>query len=141
MVEANEILRKCLPIHNKKFAVPPAQPESAFRKPGRDWKDKFYLKYRRTVGLDNVVRCGPHRLQILPNGRYSYAKAKVVVCESFKGEQAVFYQGHRLQTRPAPQEAAQLRGMVTYKSPRQPAKPTPDHPWRRWVYRHHLDRG
>jgi transposase len=141
IVEANEVLWKCLPIHNRKFSVPPAQPETAFRKPGRYWKDMFCLKYQRTVGLDNVVRYGPHRLQILPNGRYSYAKAKVVVCESFKGELSVYYQGHRLDTKPAPLEASKLREINKSNVSRRPNKPAPDHPWRRWDYRSFHDRG
>ena len=141
IVEANEVLWKCLPIHNRKFSVPPAQLETVFRKPGRDWKDMFCLKYQRTVGLDNVVRCGPHRLQILPNGRYSYAKAKVVVCESFKGELSVFYQGHRLKTKPAPLEAPKQREINKSNVSRRPNKPAPDHPWRRWVYRSFHDKG
>ena len=139
--EANRVLWRYLPAHNRKFAVPPAQPESALRAPGRDWKAMFCLKYRRTVGLDNVVRCGPHRLQVLPNGRYSYAKAKVEVREAFDGTLSVYYHGHRLDTRPAPPEAAKLREAVKPKIPGQHVKPAPDHPWRRWVYRPHLDRG
>jgi transposase len=139
--QANEVLWKYLPIHNRNFAIPPAQYESAFRAAGHNWRDMFCLKYQRTVGLDNVVRCGPHRLQVLPNGRYSYAKAKVVVCESFKGDLSVYYQGHRLDTKPAPLEAAKLRDSVRLNPPRQSAKPAPDHPWRRWVYRSYHDRG
>jgi transposase len=139
--QANEMLWKCLPDHNRRFTVPAAQPESAFRKPGRDWKDMFCLKYQRTVGLDNVVRCGPNRLQILPNGRYSYAKARVIVCESFEGELSVYYQGHRLEIKPAPLEASKLRAVYKSNVSRQPNKPPPDHPWRRWVYRSFHDRG
>lgn len=138
---ANEVLGKCLPIHNRKFAVPPAQAESAFRKPGADWKDNLCLKYQRTVGLDNVVRCGPYRLQIFPNGRSSYAKAKVEVSESFDGHLSVYYQGHRLEIKPAPMEAARLRQTAHQKDSPKPNRPGPDHPWRRWVYRTHLDRG
>jgi transposase len=139
--KANEVLWRYLPNHNRKFAVPPAQPESAFRTPGRDWKAMFCLKHQRTVGLDNVVRFGIHRLQVLPNGRYSYARAKVEVRQAFDGSLSVYYQGHRLDTRPAPPEAAKLRETVSSKAPRQHVKPAPDHPWRHWVYRPHLDKG
>lgn len=137
--EANEVLWRYLPAHNRKFTVPAAQPESAFRSPGRDWRTMFCLKYQRTVGLDNVVRFGPNRLQVLPNGRYSYARAKVEVRQAFNGLISVYYQGHCLDTKPAPPEAARLRetaNQETYqKKPRQYVKPAPDHPWRRWVYR------
>ena len=142
--EANELLWKYLPTHNQKFAVPPAQPGSAFRAPGRDWRAMFCLKYPRTVALDNVVRFGPHRLQVLPNGRYSYARAKVEVRQSFDGSISIYYQGHRLDTRPAPPEAAKLRETAnqgsSQKTPKQYAKPAPDHPWR-GKFRVHLDRG
>jgi len=142
--EANELLWRYLPTHNQKFAVPPAQPGSAFRAPGRDWRAMFCLKYPRTVALDNVVRFGPHRLQVLPNGRYSYARAKVEVRQSFDGSISIYYQGHRLDTRPAPSEAARLRETAnqasSQKTLRQYAKPAPDHPWRA-KFRVHLDRG
>jgi len=142
--EANEVLWRYLPAHNRKFAVPPARPESAFRAPDRDWKAMLCLKYQRTVGLDNVVRFGPHRLRVLPNGRYSYARAKVEVRQAFDNTISVYYQGHRLDTRPAPPEAAKLRGTpnqeILKKDPRHYAKPAPDHPWR-GKFRVHLDRG
>lgn len=142
--EANKILWKYLPIHNQKFAVSPAQPESTFRAPGSDWQQSFCLKYQRIVGLDNVIRFGTHRLQILPNGRHSYARARVEVRETFGGSLSVYYQEHCLDTRPAPPEAAKLRESTSQtsslKSARCYAKPAPDHPWR-GKFRVHLDRG
>ena len=143
--EANEVLWRYLTAHNRKFAVPPAQPGSVFRTPGRDWRSFFCLKYKRTVGLDNVIRFGPHRLQVLPNGRLCYARAMVEVRQSFDGLLSVYYQGHHLDTRPAPLEATKLRETQNQagspKEPKKYAKPRPDHPWRRWVYQPHLDRG
>ncbi|MDP2993708.1 MAG: ISNCY family transposase [Anaerolineales bacterium] len=140
--EANEILWKHLPEHNRKFAVPATKPGSAFGAPGRDWHTLFCLKYPRTVGLDNVVRFGSQRLQVLPNGRNSYARAKVEVREAFDGSITVYYQGHRLDTRPAPAEAPKLRELPqpvsTEKKPGHHAKPAPDHPWH-GKYRVHLD--
>lgn len=133
VTEANATLREYLPIHNRKFAVPATRPGSAFRSPGREWRAHFCLKHERTVGHDNVVRFGDLRLQILPNGRLSYAKAKVEVREGFDGFVSVYYQGHRLETQPAPAEAPKLRQTpvnITPK-PRQTTKPPPDHPWRR----------
>ena len=142
--KANEVLWRYLPVHNQKFAVPPAQSGPAFRTPGRDWKSFFCLKYPRTVGLDNVVRFGTHRLQVLPDGRYSYARARVEVRQSFDSSISVYYKGHRLDTRPAPPEASRLRKSanqgIPQKAPRQYAKPAPDHPWR-GEFRVHLDRG
>lgn len=135
---ANDVLRAYLPRHNQKFAVPAAQPGSAFRPLDKDPHDVFCLKYTRTVGLDNVVRFGPQRLQVLPDTRYSYARAKIEVRQYPDGTLAVHYQGHRLQTRPAPSEAPRLRQRVLAPPKPKPANhtttPAPDHPWRRWVY-------
>jgi transposase len=139
--EANGVLWRYLPAHNQKFAVPPAQPGFAFRVPGRGLKEMFCLKYKRTVGLDNVVRFGPHRLQVLPNGRYSYARARVEVREAFDGCLSVYYQGHRLETRPAPPEATRLRQTTELELapvPRCYRPAPPNHPWR-GKYRVHLD--
>ena len=142
--EAKRVLERYLPRHNQKFAVPSAQPGSAFRSPGRDWQSFFCLKHQRTVGLDNVVRFGSQRLQVLPNGRNSYARAKVEVREAFDGAVSIYYQGHRLDTRPAPLEATRLREPVKpetlQKGPKHYARPAPDHPWR-GKFRVHIDRG
>jgi len=145
LAEANELLWRYLPGHNQKFAVPPARPGSAFRAPGRNLDDLFCFKHPRTVGLDNVVRFGPHRLQVLPsNGRYSYARAKVEVRQALDGSLSVYYENHRLDTRLAPAEAAKLRESAKKKNLEQSqthyAKPAPDHPWR-GIYRTFVDKG
>ena len=90
--EANQLLRDFLPRHNQKFAIPAAQPDSAYRQPkeGFTHDEVFCFKYYRTVGSDNVVHFGEHRLQILPtNGRLSYARARVEVHERLDGSLAV----------------------------------------------------
>jgi len=92
--EANQVLWDFLPRHNKRFAVPAAQFGSAYRQPGEGFNpdEVFCFKYYRTVGLDNVVRFGGHRLQIMPtNGRLSYARARVEVQERLDGSIAVYY--------------------------------------------------
>jgi len=160
--QANGVLWHCLPQHNQRFAVPAPEPGSAFREPGEGFvPDKvFCFKYYRTVGPDNVVRLGEHRLQIRPtNGRSSYARARVEVHERLDGSLAAYYQDQCLATQPAPPEAPVLRmrkmarvtpnsasfgvpvmsaapitERLTSQSPRH-VKPSPDHPWRRWVYR------
>lgn len=144
LVEANEVLWRYLPRHNQKFAVPSSQPGTAFRAPGRNLDSLFCFKYQRTVGLDNVVRFGPHRLQVLPDGRYSYARAKVEVHQAFDGSVSVYFQDHRLDTRPAPNEAARLREPLKQLNPakgqRHYAKPAPDHPWL-GINRQFIDKG
>src|SRR3990170_221980 len=102
MEEANQVLWDYLPGHNEKFATVAAEPDLAYRKPEGGFipDEVFCFKYRRTVGLDNVVRFGEHRLQIMPtNGRMSYARAKVEVHEGMDGSIGVYYQGQCLATK------------------------------------------
>lgn len=163
--EANRVLWGFLPRYSQRFAVPAAQPGSAYLKPGEGLipEEVFCFKYRRTVGPDNVVRFGEHRLQIVPaNGRASYARARVEVHERMDGSLAVYYKGHCLATKPAPSEAPLLRArniervipgmadsdelavpIIAVKKtsqPKAPWKPGPDHPWRR-PFKVHIDRG
>ena len=162
--EANQVLWDFLPRYNQRFAVPAAEPGSAYREPPEDFNPDEVLcfKYQRTVGRDNVVRFGEHRLQIMPtNGRLSYIKARVEVHERMDGSLAVYYKGQCLLTKPAPPEAPVLRARSTARvmsnmtNPAVPAivanktleskaphrtKPGPDHPWRR-PFKMHIDRG
>jgi len=133
--DANLVLRDYLRRHNQRFAVPATEPGSAFRPMEKDPDEVFCFKYQRSVGLDNVVRFGAERLQVLPdNGRYSYARARVEVHQALDSSLTLYYQGQRLNTRPALGEAAALRKTVLPGSAnpvqRRYAKPAPNHPWR-----------
>lgn len=143
--EANHVLQAYLPKHNAKFAVPARQAGSAFRNPPANWDDHFCFKYSRAVGLDNVVRIGPHRLQVLPsNGKSSFARTRIEVRHAFDNTLTIFCQGRKLETKPAVVEPAVLRKPLitpqTVTKPRIYAKPAPDHPWR-GKFRAHVDRG
>lgn len=140
--EANQVLRDYLPNHNAKFVVPARQPGSAFRDPPANWNEHFCFKYSRVVGLDNVVRVGPHRLQVLPsNGKSSYAHTRIEVRHAFDNTLTLFCQGQKLETKPASVEPAVLRKPPQIDTkPRIFAKPAPDHPWR-GKFRKHIDRG
>jgi hypothetical protein len=167
MKEANRVLWDFLPRYSQKFAIPATEAGSAYRQPeeGFNPDEVFCFKYYRTVGPDNVVRFGEHRLQIMPtNGRLSYARARVEIHERLDGSLAVYYQGCCLATKPAPLEAPVLRArniarvisdmadsnelpmpVIAAKKTLQPkpphhTKPAPDHPWRR-PFKLHIDRG
>jgi len=138
LAEANEVLHSYLSVHNEKFAVEAQDPGTAFRAPGRDWKASFCLKHQRTVGLDNVIRFGQHRLQVTPENRYNYRRVRVEVREAFDGTLTVVYQGRSLHTLPAPLEAPMMRKSQIRsdsKPSRQPYKPAPGHPWRQYQNR------
>ena len=112
LTEANHVLNKFLPRYSKKFAVPPADPGVAYRPLSPNFQpDKFFcFKYVRTVGLDNTVKLGEHRLQLLPSAkRESYARARVEVHELLDGSVAVYHEGQRVASKEAPKEAPALR--------------------------------
>ena len=127
--EANEVLQAFLKRYNQQFVVEAAEAGNAYRSTeGLNLNDCFCFKHQRTVGADNVVRYGKYRLQILPpNGRRSYAGAKVEVRESLDGRVSLYYQGRLLPVQPAPAEASLLRGG-------QANIPALNHPWRAWAY-------
>lgn len=164
---ANQVLRDFLPRYNQRFAVSAGKPGAAYRQPEAGFipEEVFCFKYHRTVGLDNVVRFGEYRLQLLPtNGRASYARARVEVHERLDGSLAVYYQGQCLTVTPAPPEAPVLRARSiprvipnSAKTIEPPApvqaeektvllmhsqhiRPGPNHPWRR-PFKVHIDGG
>lgn len=110
--EADRVLQDYLPRFAQRFGVPAAQPGSAYRPvpPDLDLDTVCCFKYPRTVGNDNAVRLGEHRVQIQPDGqRASYTRATVAVHERLDGSIAVYYQGRCLTVTPAPAEAPVLR--------------------------------
>ena len=154
-----------LPRFNQRFSVPAREPGLAYRQvpDGFNPDEVFCFKYDRSVGKDNVVRFGGHRLRIMPtNGRLSYAKTHVEVQERMDGSLAVYYKGQCLLTRSAPPEAPVLRvrsaarfirgasdswepapcvsAKTTKTKAHRPYKPAPDHP-RRSPFTVRSDRG
>ncbi len=158
---ANQALEAFLPEYNRHFTVGAAEAGSAYRPLPAEIKPEqvFCFKYERTVGMDNTVRLGEHRIQILPGPRRrSYARARVEIHEHLDGSLAVYYQGEMIATQEVPPEAPKLRarsgrldparlnpskavnpepgpdttvGDDGDKRPKAPYKPGPDHPWKR----------
>jgi hypothetical protein len=148
--DANRVLWAFLPRFNARFAVPAAQPGSAYRPlpPELDPEGVFCFKYARVVGADNTVRLGGRRLQLLPGrDRRSFARAQVELHQRLDGSLAVFYRGACLATHAAPADAPLLRvhsgrpGTYTATRDAPPAPPAPatppaayvpppTHPWK-----------
>jgi transposase len=163
---ANEYLKTFLPAYNPRFAVPAAQPGTAYCKPDEGFipDEMFCFKYSRIVGKDNVVRFNDQRFQILPlNGRSSYAHARVEVHQRMDGSLAIYYQGKCLLSSQAPAEAPVLRTRhnnyridepqnISETKPKKNTldqdqikpklryKPAVNHPWRK-AFVLHNDRG
>lgn len=110
--EANAVLRRFIPRFNARFAVPPAQPGSAYRPITPDIRalDSLCFKYVRVVAPDNTLRFGNDVLQLLPNPeRASYSRARVTVLERLDGRLDILHKGKTVATRRAPPEPAVLR--------------------------------
>ena len=92
--EANAVLRKYVPDHNRRFAVRPQEAESAWRsiRNGLDLERICSFYYEATVSNDNVVRlAGAPLIDIPPGpGGRSYAKARVELRQYLDGSWRVF---------------------------------------------------
>jgi len=155
---ANVVLERYLPRHNARFAVPPADPGRAWRRPpeGRPPEDLFCLRYPRRVARDATVAWDNATLQLPRRGDgRSWAGCAVIVQERLDGALWVEHGRDRYPLRPAPDQPLQLRvrqrsraaegapdrplppvppgddSVLPPSSPRQPWRPAPDHPWRR----------
>jgi len=110
--EATACLTAFLVAFNDRFTVPATEEGDCYRamEAETDLDTHFCFKYQRTVGMDNTVRFGGARLQLLPGARRrSWARAIVAVQERLDGSLAVYYHGECLMTTPAPLEAPLLR--------------------------------
>ena len=155
LLQANALLARHVPRHNARFAVPPADPEPAWR----PWSLAIPAEavlcfcYARKVARDATLPWNGTALAIprRRDGR-SWADRRVILEEHLDGSLWVRdqYERHRLAEAPpsapvlrarqmhrllelgmtaAPQRAAATR--VPTPRPRAPGKPPPDHPWRR----------
>jgi hypothetical protein len=96
---ANRFLREhYIAELNDKFAVPAAQPESAFvAASGKDLDRIFSVQQERVVNQDNTVRIANRKLQIeKTKWRNTLAKCHVLVCEHLDGTWSAFCGPHRV---------------------------------------------
>jgi hypothetical protein len=138
---ANRVLAAFLPRFNRRFAVPPADPASAWRPRPRDLRlDRVCcFKYRRRVASDHTIRMDGQVLQLPPGpGRVGYAGRRVEVHVRLDGRIIAFDGEHELVVSPAPPDAAALRTRTDQRAGPSLAPapavfatmPAPDHPWR-----------
>jgi len=132
MAEANTILEVFVPRFNERFAVPPAQPEVAYRPldTEMDIDTILCVKEYRKVARDNTVQYHGETLQLFPDvDRTTYARRRVEVQERLDGQLKVSYRGKVLTPGEAPQLAAELRDLgalpllAPVYEPEEPEKP------------------
>ena len=146
--QADQVLSRYLPRHNRRFTMPAQDPVPAWIAwpGGRHLDDVFCYKYRRVVGNDNTVRFEGEVVDIPPSPhRPTYAHARVEVQVHFDGTLRVYHEGHCIgsnrRTRPftyrirphslVPDERPQVTLARPPKTPRaEPWRPASNHPWR-----------
>jgi len=99
MEDANKVRARYMPNHNRKFAAPPRESESAWRSKESvpNWMDALCEKYTRTVKNDNTISFEGREFQIeKASERNSYARKKVEVRVKLDGKIEVFYENKKL---------------------------------------------
>lgn len=102
--QANRFLREhYIAEFNRKFAVAPAQPESAFVPvSGQDLQRIFSVQSERVVNQDNTVHIANRILQIEKTPwRGTLARCRVLVCQQLDGRTSIYYGPHLLGCYPA----------------------------------------
>ena len=111
VAEANAVLEKFRPDFNQRFAVPPLETESAWRKPQKatDLVRVCSFYYESTVLNDNTIRFSGVTIDIPPGPkRRSYAQAVVEVRQLLDGSWRVYHRDTCIATQ-ASTEAGELR--------------------------------
>lgn len=91
--EANAVLLQHIPDHNRRFAVPPQDSQTAWRvvRQGLDLERVCSFFYEATVGNDNAVRISGRIIDIPPGpGSRGYAKARVEVRQLLDGSWRIY---------------------------------------------------
>ncbi len=139
---ANAFLGSYLARHNARFAVPAADPLSAWRAVPAEIRLERVLvfKYRRTVARDHTIGLAGRVLQ-LPRGSgpSSYAGKRVEVHVRLDGSIVAFDGERQLAVAAALPDAGQLRAQHAERAgpglvpgpATIPWAPAPDHPWKR----------
>lgn len=142
LASANAFLPSFLARHNRRFAVPAADPVSAWRPvpPELCLERIFVFKYTRKVAKDHTIRLAGAVLQ-LPRGTgpSNYAGKRVEVHVRLDGSIVAFDGGRELLARPAPPDPVQLRAQDVQRAGPSlvpppatiPWIPPADHPWKR----------
>ena len=97
-VTSNQVLRRFLPDHNRRFGRAPRETEKAWRPAPQNLDHICCFHHERLVSNDNVVQWDGRRFQIPPQPqRFSFAGAKVQLYESLEGKVAIYYRENKLQ--------------------------------------------
>jgi transposase len=94
---ANQVLRRFLPDHNRRFGRAPRDAEKAWRPAPENLDRICCFRHERSVSNDNVVQWDGRHFQIPPQPqRFSFAGSKVQLYESLEGKVSIYYADIRL---------------------------------------------
>ena len=146
--DANAFLPEYMADHNRRFAVPPQNPQDAHRRVLHDAASLdliLSLHATRKLSRNLTLRYQNREYQILNQGQgYRLRSSPVTVCEDFDGRLSLLCQGKTLDYRilaegqapvPLDDEKSLHRTVETARvlqRKRPQYKPSPDHPWNRW---------
>jgi transposase len=97
LVTSNQVLRRFLPDHNRRFGRAPRETETAWRPAPKHLDHICCFHHERMVSNDNVVQWDGRLFQIPPQPqRFSFAGAKVQLYESLEGKVSIYYAENKL---------------------------------------------
>jgi transposase len=123
--DANRVLAAYLPRHNARFAVPAANPEPAWRSPGRPAEALFSFRQARHMARDGTLTVDGRSLMVGGRRTGTAGPRTVVLQRRLDGTLWVELDGLDQPLIPAPERPVVLR------TPPPPRRPSPTHPWRR----------
>jgi transposase len=154
---ANAFLPGFVERYNRRFAKAPADPTSAFRKapPTADLDRILCLHFPRVVAKDHTITFGNRRLPVAPRSQTSYARKRILVRVSLRGQLSYWLGDQCLGKGPTaagtlttdPSQIARLlppppKPPAPKPTPPAPARrrrtpgpavtPRPDHPWHKF---------
>lgn len=143
--EANAVLKEFIPHYNERFAVPPAEAESAFRpiSPHLRLEHIFCHKEQRKLNPGYTIHYGGQNYRLVSSNNIPTIPLRSIVdvLEHSDGSIYVAYKGRIYSVELVP-EAETLRkntANATVSKPKErmkylsPHKPAPNHPWRKRV--------
>jgi transposase len=100
LASANRVLRRFIADYNRRFARTPRDAARAWRPAPAQLERICCFQHPRIVSNDNIVQWQGRRLQIPPQSRrFSFAGAKVQLCQTLDGRVALYYGDTRLEHR------------------------------------------
>jgi hypothetical protein len=135
IAEANEFLRKYLPIYNRRFAKKAAQRENLYRPipKGMNLHRILCIKTERTVRNDFTIAHNRKLYQI----EEAVQTKKLMVEEYTDGSIAIWCRAQKvkfIQIVVRPEKIQKLQKQSAIPAKRTAITPPKDHPWRRFLY-------